>query len=86
KLFDYINAGVPVLASQLVEIKKIIDKYDIGETIDNHDPKHIAEKINNILNNPKKLDRWKENLKFAATELCWENEEKVLMEVYKSYV
>ncbi len=86
KLFDYINAGVPVLASQLIEIKKIIDKYDIGETIDNHDPKHIAEKINNILNNPKKLDRWKENLKFAATKLCWENEEKVLMEVYKSYV
>ena len=54
--------------------------------IDNHKPKHIAEKINNILNNPKKLDRWKENLKFAATKLCWENEEKVLMEVYKSYV
>ena len=86
KLFDYINAGVPVLASPLIEIKKIIEKYNIGETIENHNPEHIAEKINNILNNEKKLKFWKHNLKFAAKELCWENEERELLEIYRQLI
>jgi len=85
KLFDYIHAGIPVLASPLLEIKKIIEKYKIGDTIKSHDPKHIAEKIKEMTGNDKQLKIWKENLKFAATELCWEKEEKIIKEVYQQY-
>ncbi len=86
KLFDYIHAGIPVLASPLVEIEKIISTYHIGDTIDNHDPKHIAKKIKEMTSDPIKTKEWKENCKFAATELCWENEEKIILEVYQKYV
>jgi len=85
KLFDYIHAGIPILASPLVEIKKIIEKYQIGDTIENHDPKHIAEKIKEMTRNDEQLKIWKENLKFAAMELCWEKEEKIIKEVYQQY-
>jgi len=85
KLFDYIHAGVPVLASPLVEIKKIIDQYEIGDTIESHEPKHIAQKIQEILKNEEQLKKWKENLKFAAEELCWEKESRVIKEVYQQY-
>lgn len=84
KLFDYIHAGTPVLASALPEIKKIIEKYDVGVLIENHDPEHIAEKINGMLNNNYK-SLLKENLIKAASELNWENEEKVLKLVYSKY-
>ncbi len=86
KLFDYIHAGIPVLASPLVEIKKIIALYNIGDTIDSHDPKHIAEKIKKMTLDPIKTNEWKENCKFAASELCWEKEEKIVLEVYNKYV
>ena len=45
KLFDFIQAGVPIVASNLVEVGKIIRKYDIGLFIPDHDPKSIAATI-----------------------------------------
>ncbi|NVO03903.1 MAG: glycosyltransferase, partial [Bacteroidetes bacterium] len=49
KLFDYIQAGVPIIASQLVEIQKIIEKYNIGAIIENHKPTTISKTINQAL-------------------------------------
>lgn len=85
KLFDYIQARIPVLASPLPEISKIILEYNAGDLILNHDPRHIADKIQEMLSNPARIAQWKENLKFAASELCWENEKETLKEVYKIY-
>ncbi len=86
KLFDYIQAGVPVLSSSLPEIEKVIRKYDVGDFICDHKPKNIAEKINQILSNSVQMEKWKKNCKFAAIELTWENEEKVLIDIYSKYV
>jgi len=86
KLFDYIHADVPVLASGLVEIKNIIRTYNVGDCIDNHDPKHIAEKINFILGNTELLSGWKKNCKIAAAKLNWELEEQALVNVYTKFL
>ena len=86
KLFDYIQAGVPVVASHLTEIERIITHYNIGTFIENHEPRTIADTIKNALNDEKKLAEWKNNLIFAAQELCWENEEAVLLKIYEKYV
>lgn len=86
KLFDYIQAGVPIIASHLTEIERIITDYNIGTFIDNHEPKTIAATIQNALNDEKILSLWKNNLIFAAQNLCWENEEGVLLTIYEKYV
>ena len=82
KLFDYIRAQVPVLVSHLPEIENIVKTYDIGCFIENHNPEHIAEKINYMLNSPEEYQKWKKNLKKASAELCWEDEEQVLKEIF----
>ena len=86
KLFDYIHAGVPVLASHLPEIEQIIDKYQVGEIIDSHEPKKIAEKINAMLSDKTQLRQYKENCRIAAGILNWENEQEKLKEVLRKYV
>ena len=86
KLFDYIQAGVPIVASHLPEIERIVTHYDIGTFIENHEPETIATTIKNALNDEKTLSRWKNNLIVAARDLCWENEEGVLLKIYAKYI
>jgi glycosyltransferase involved in cell wall biosynthesis len=80
KVFDFINAGVPILASPLPEIKQVIDTYNIGDFISSHEPKHIADKIAEMLSSPD-YNKWKENTKKAKAENNWLLEKKVLEEV-----
>ncbi|MCF8232070.1 MAG: glycosyltransferase [Bacteroidales bacterium] len=86
KLFDYIHAGIPVIASRLTEIEKIITRYNIGTFIENHDPGHIAEVLNNAVKDKEQQATWKQNLAKAKKELVWENEEITLQQIYEKYL
>jgi len=79
KLFDYIHAGIPVLASALPEVQKIVNDYEVGIVAENHSPQHLADCIRYMISDPERLLKWKENLKLAALELCWENEKKKMI-------
>ncbi len=86
KLFDYIHARIPVLASRQPEIASIVEDYDIGMITENHKPEHIALKLKEMLGDQELTSRWKKNLDKAAEALCWEKEELTLKEVYQKYV
>ena len=86
KFLDYIQARIPVLVSPLPEMKAIVEQYDIGEMIDNHDPQYLAGKFDAMLTNGTNLRRYRENLEKAAAELCWENEENNLIRIFQPYV
>ena len=83
KLFDYIHAEIPVLASRLHEIEKIIHQYQIGEFIENHDAKHLAQRINDLLASPK-LNEYKLNAHKAALNFNWELEKKGLVKMIEN--
>lgn len=85
KLFDFIQAGVPIVASHLVEIEKIIKKYHIGLFIPDHQPTSIAETIKAGLSDASLRAVWQEGMAQAAEDLCWENEQQTLIEIYKHY-
>lgn len=79
KFFDYLQAGIPVLSSEAVEIKSIMIKYKIGDFIDSFDPAKMAKKVIEISENKTTYDFWKRNTIAASKELNWENEEKILI-------
>ena len=85
KIFDYIHAGIPVLASDLVEVKKIVETYNVGKITPNHDPVAIAKIIREMLASPD-YPIWKENTLKAASQLNWEKEEEQLKKVYSKFL
>lgn len=74
KLFDYIHAGVPVVCSNFPEMKRIIESYQIGVTLDTINAEKLAETIKNIERNIDLYQLWKKNCKTAALELNWDKE------------
>lgn len=83
KVFDYIRAGIPVISSDIIEIKKIIEKYEVGTIIPNHEPLVMAETINAYLCNINKTEL-NQKIKFASEQLSWENEVIKMLETYKN--
>ena len=74
KIFDYALAGVPVLASDLVEVKKLILEYKIGEVLSHHSAKAIAAKLTEMAGDRPKLAEYRENTKRLIETLNWQNE------------
>jgi glycosyltransferase involved in cell wall biosynthesis len=82
KIFDYLHAGVPVLASRLPEIEHIINKYKVGWFISSHQPEHIASAIKQIFDSGE-LTAFKRNTLIAARELSWQTEKEKYLEIIR---
>lgn len=85
KLFDYIQANLPVIASNLIEVKKIIEQYNCGIILKNWKPKDVAHQINDLLNNENLINELKAGVVEAKEALVWENEKLTLINCYKSF-
>lgn len=85
KLFDYIHSEIPVLVSPLTEVKKIVEEYNIGDFIPDHEPKNIAKKVNEVLGNQELMKKWKKNINFANSALTWEKESEKLISIFSKY-
>lgn len=84
KVFDYFRAGVPVLASRINEVEKLILQYKCGWILSTHDPGKIAATIETIFSNSDAYAQCRQNTNRASAELNWEQEEIVLDQVYRS--
>jgi glycosyltransferase involved in cell wall biosynthesis len=83
KLFDYIQANVPVLTSDFPEMSAVVKKYDIGIVTNEKNAEKLAILINQSINNKTLVNTWKENLKIAREELCWEKEKIKLIYIFR---
>ena len=83
KLFDYIHAGIPVLTSDLPELKNIVIGYNIGKVCPDHDPKNISNLIMEMLSSDEQIKIWEENSAIAAKELNWDKEKEKLLSIFK---
>ncbi len=81
KLFDYLQAGIAVIASGVVEVKRIVEKYELGAIIPSHNPSDIAWAMQRFVRNHEYLSACKAKAREAATELHWDHEKKNLTQI-----
>nr|BBH95691.1 hypothetical protein KTA_38900 [Thermogemmatispora argillosa] len=87
KLFEYIMAGVPVLTSALPAVVELVERYGLGQVVNELTPEAIAQAINGMLSHPETLTAMRRNaLQAAANELHWEKEQQSLLDLYQSIV
>ena len=84
KLFEYLMAGLPVLASSLDVVAGILRTYDVGRVVPSLAPPDIAAAINSILADRDALERMHRNALEAAKEFSWEKEHQHLIHFYRS--
>jgi glycosyltransferase involved in cell wall biosynthesis len=85
KLFEYMQAGIPVVGSNLPEISRIISAYQVGEIVDPNDPEDIASGIRRLIDDRERYARAKANVSRAATTFNWEQESKKLLDIYRRF-
>lgn len=85
KMFEYMAAGVPVVASDFPLWRKIVEESKCGLLVDPLNPQAIAEAVKYLIDNP--LEAKEMGLagrKAVLQRFSWENEAKKLVEGYKS--
>lgn len=79
KLFEYIMAQIPVLSSNLPQMKNIVESYKVGEVINLENPQELVDVLNRWSVNRELLVEYKRNCLPASKELNWQSEYKRFM-------
>jgi len=84
KLFEYMSASLPVIASNFPLWKEIIEGNKCGICVDPLKPKDIAKAIEYLMENPKLRKEMGENGRNAVLEKYnWEKESEKLIDLYR---
>lgn len=87
KIFEYMMAGIPVICSDLVLWKEIIDQWHCGICVDPEDVDAVADAIQYFVDHPEKAKEMGENGRRAVrAKYNWAEQEKVLLSFYEKIV
>ncbi|WP_422126747.1 glycosyltransferase family 4 protein [Thioalkalivibrio sulfidiphilus] len=82
KLFEYVIAGLPVVASQLPEISRVVREHDLGVLFPPGDTVAMASAIKQMVESPELRAHHRAKAEQAAMTLNWEQQEQALVELY----
>lgn len=83
KLFEYVQAGIPVVASNLPEMARVVHEHGLGVTTDPEDPTAVAEGLRLLLHDPERYARARVAARRAASVFNWEQESAKLVALYR---
>lgn len=83
KLFEYMEAGLPVICTNFNVWNNIIKEYKCGICIEPKDANEISNAINYLYDNPQIAHKMGENSRRAVLEKYnWNSQEKELLTLY----
>jgi glycosyltransferase involved in cell wall biosynthesis len=84
KLFEYIMARIPVIVSNLPEMREVVCSYQVGVVMEDWK----SQSLLNALTQLESIDSvyLSSQLSKANQEFCWEQQEKAILEAYRRYL
>jgi len=83
KLFEYVMAGLPVLASPLEAVVDLVEGYQVGRAVTSTSPQAVGLAINTMLSDhDARADMRRNALAAAKRDLRWEVESNRLLQLY----
>lgn len=83
KLFEYMMSGIPVIATDFILWKEIIEQYKCGICVNPRDTDAIAKAISYIKDHPDKAKQMGDNGRKAVQEQYnWSSQEEILFNMY----
>jgi glycosyltransferase involved in cell wall biosynthesis len=87
KMFEYMSAGIPVIASDFPAWISFVEQHRCGICVDPTSPAAIAEAIDWILDHPEEARRMGEDGRRAVERLyTWEAEQATLLGLYEELI
>ncbi|MCH8277274.1 MAG: glycosyltransferase, partial [Bacteroidetes bacterium] len=86
KLFEYIAASVPILASDLPEIRSVVRGYDLGLTVDPSNRESVAAALRKMTEHPDLRTAWRANAATAAETFNWESASHYFIDAMRSVI
>jgi len=84
KFFEYVMAGLALCVADLPEMARIVERYRLGRLVAKANPAVIAETINAL--SREQIDSLKRASLAAASELNWEIEQNILLDLVEDIV
>lgn len=83
KLFEYVIAGLPVVATDFPEIRKIVRAYSIGLLVPAGSEQSLRTALQCLIDEPLLRQALAQNANNAALHLNWERQESTLVALYE---
>jgi glycosyltransferase involved in cell wall biosynthesis len=82
KVFQYIAAGLPVLASDVEGVGGFVLSEQIGDVFDERDPSSIATCVNRLVEDPARLADIRARVPLVAAKYSWDAQRKILLHAF----
>ncbi len=83
KLFEYVQAGLPVVASDLPEIRRVVREHDLGLLVPPGDSAALVAALRELVADADKRRFYAAQSRKAAALLNWESQEHELLALYE---
>ena len=83
KLFEYVQAGLPVVASDLPEIRRVVREHDLGVLVPEGDSVALAAALRDLVGDEYKRRYFAAQSRKAASVLNWGSQEHELLALYE---
>ncbi len=83
KLFEYLVANVPVVASDLPEIRKVVGTYGLGQLVQPGNRADVVAALNQAVLDKSLRERWRRNIPTALETFNWSTASEEFLHAYR---